>query len=75
MLLERDHAQAVHDRPTGVPVGQVPDGEVREVEAKPDPELEAKISPTARKHLASQSDDPLHACNFRQCGYRRANER
>jgi hypothetical protein len=37
--LERDHAQAVHDRLGRILVGQMPDNEVREVEAEPDAQL------------------------------------
>src|SRR5437868_1918727 len=59
-LLERDHAQAVHHRLGRVTVGQVPDREVREVEAEPDHQLDAEVPPAARQHLLTQRDDSLH---------------
>src|SRR5262249_40946935 len=59
-LLEVDDAEAVEDRLRLVSVREAPDELVREVEADPDADLEAEITPTAWEHAAARCHDGAH---------------
>ncbi len=60
-LLERDHADAVHDRLRRIAVREAPDAEVAQIEADPDHELEPKIGPSAGKDAPAGCNDCGHA--------------